>query len=161
MIKKSIIITLSLLMMPLSLVAQEVKKDTPAFRLLKVMNFKQNIIDGSDAGFILVANSLEASNLNEAEMAEVKVAFLEYMIKLANDPELSKKVAEIYNTNFTEEEIKGLITFYQTALGKKALKALPTVMGESMKISTSLAQKHVGSFHLALKDILQRKAAKK
>ena len=159
--KKLISLTLSLFIVPLSLVAQDVKKNAAAEQLLKVMNFRQTIIDSGGAGFGAVAKSLEAQNLNEAEMAEVKGAFMEYMTRLANDPKLFNKTAEIYSTNFTEAEIKGLIEFYKTPLGIKTLRTLPSLLKETMKISTVLAQQHVAPFQVTLGEILKRKAAKK
>jgi hypothetical protein len=39
----------------------------------------------------------------------------------------------IYDKHFTHADIKGLLSFYQTELGKKTIKALPHIMEESMK----------------------------
>lgn len=39
----------------------------------------------------------------------------------------------IYDKYFTHKDIKGLLSFYQTELGKKTIKALPQIMQESMK----------------------------
>ena len=38
----------------------------------------------------------------------------------------------IYNKYFTHSEIKGLLAFYQTDLGRKIVEVLPKVTGESM-----------------------------
>lgn len=40
-------------------------------------------------------------------------------------------IVPIYDKYLSDEEIKGLIQFYQTPLGQKTLKVLPTVMSES------------------------------
>jgi hypothetical protein len=50
--------------------------------------------------------------------------------------------------------------FYKTPLGKKTLTSLPVIMGETMKFSSELAQKHVGSFQEVLGKVLERKATK-
>ena len=39
----------------------------------------------------------------------------------------------IYDKHFTHKDIKGLLSFYQTELGKKTIKVLPQIMQESMK----------------------------
>ncbi|MGD1979713.1 MAG: DUF2059 domain-containing protein [Akkermansiaceae bacterium] len=147
-------LTLSLAL-PLS--AQEEAKKSPAERLLEVTEFKKTIIDGGDAGFALVEKQLETANLTKKEMAEVKTAFIDYMTRLANDPELTAKTIELYNKNFTPDELEELIAFYQTPLGRKTLVTLPEIMGESMKMSTKLAQKHVGPFQKTVQDLLMRK----
>jgi len=156
--KKLIAITFSLLLLPLS--AQGEKKETPAERLLKVTEFQKTIVDGGEAGFGMVEKSLANQNLTKAEMAKVKDAFMAYMGRLASDPELLNKTIELYNANFTEEEINELIEFYQTPLGKKTLSALPRITGEAMQMSTALSQKHVGPFQEALGKILKEKAEK-
>jgi hypothetical protein len=47
------------------------------------------------------------------------------------DPQhLIEMAIPIYDKNFSAEEIKGLIQFYQTPLGQKMIRALPMVTGE-------------------------------
>jgi hypothetical protein len=41
-------------------------------------------------------------------------------------------VIPIYHKHLSHDEIKGLIAFYQTELGQKALRVLPTLVQESM-----------------------------
>ena len=154
--KRLILITFSLFLLPIT--AQEVKKETPAERLLEVIEFKKNITKGGEASFFLVAKSLKSQKLNAAEMAEMKSAFMDYMEKLANDPELRKKVVKLYNANFNESEINKLIEFYRTPLGKKVLSSQPVIMGKIMQLTTVLAKKHIGGFQEKLKEILMRKA---
>ncbi len=47
--------------------------------------------------------------------------------------ELLGKIEEVYDRHFTHEEIKGLIAFYETPLGKKLLTELPAVNQESLE----------------------------
>jgi len=59
----------------------------------------------------------------------------EIALKLATDlaskrDEVGKAMAEIYATNFTEQELKDLIAFYKTPLGQKFLDVEPkTITG--------------------------------
>ena len=46
--------------------------------------------------------------------------------------ELVDRRARIYASHFTEQELKDLLTFYQSPLGKKALAEEPKVLDESM-----------------------------
>jgi hypothetical protein len=46
-------------------------------------------------------------------------------------PELSQKLVVIYDEHFSEADIAGLISFYQTPVGKKYLQELPKVTQES------------------------------
>ena len=41
-------------------------------------------------------------------------------------------IVPVYSNNFTHDEIKGLIEFYQTDLGKKTIEVMPVVLQQSM-----------------------------
>ena len=53
----------------------------------------------------------------------------------ANADELINRLIPIYNKYFTEEDIKQLIAFYQTPLGKKVISILPRITQESIEVS--------------------------
>lgn len=155
---KKILLALTFAILPLA--AQEAAKDlTPAEQLLKIMKFENTIIDGGEAGFPMVEQSLAGQDLTKEEMAEIKDAFMVYMGNLAADPELRAKTLESYNKAFTQDEILALIDFYKTPIGQKSLEVLPALTGDIMALSQKLAQKHVGSFQDAVTKILARKAA--
>lgn len=152
------ILALALLVLPLS--AQDDKAKTPAERLLEVTEFKETVMKGGEAGFEMIKKQLAAQNLTDEEMNKVKQAFMDYMGRVAADPELIQKTTALYNETFTPDELEELIEFYQTPLGKKTLTALPTIMNQANKFSTAIAQRHVGPFQEALTKILEDKAKK-
>jgi Uncharacterized protein conserved in bacteria len=47
---------------------------------------------------------------------------------------------DIYDRNFTEDEITDMLVFYKTDTGKSLLKKMPTVMQESMQMSQTLIE---------------------
>jgi uncharacterized protein len=47
--------------------------------------------------------------------------------------DLAQWIVEIYASHFTTDEIKQMITFYKTPVGKKAAKLLPEISGETSK----------------------------
>jgi hypothetical protein len=46
----------------------------------------------------------------------------------------------MYDKYFSDEEVKGLILFYQTPLGQKALKAMPQLSGELMEAGSKMGE---------------------
>jgi len=64
----------------------------------------------------------------EALPAEVGAVFE------ANIGTFVASIIPVYHRYFTAEEIKGMIAFYSTALGQKAISAMPGLMSESMVI---------------------------
>lgn len=49
-------------------------------------------------------------------------------------------IVNIYDNNFTEEEINDILAFYKTETGQSLLLKMPAVMQESMQISQTLMQ---------------------
>lgn len=78
-----------------------------------------------------VKNSLTQSNLNlQKDIDEVS-------LKLARDlngreSEIADGMAAIYATNFTEQELKDLLAFYKSPLGKKSLEQEPKSIEASL-----------------------------
>ena len=58
----------------------------------------------------------------------------------------------IYDKHFSQEEIEGLIDFYQTPVGKKALSVLPQIVVESQTQGMKLGQQYGGE---AMREVLQ------
>ena len=78
-----------------------------------------------------VKNALLQSNLNlQKDIDEVS-------LKLARDlggkeSEIAEGMAVIYATNFSEQELKDLLAFYKSPLGKKSLEAEPKAIEGSL-----------------------------
>jgi hypothetical protein len=53
--------------------------------------------------------------------------------------ELSDEVAKLYATNFTDQELKTILVFYQSPTGKKMLAQQPKVVDSSMKFAQTWA----------------------
>jgi hypothetical protein len=56
-----------------------------------------------------------------------------------DDAPLMNLLVPVYATHFTQEDIQGLIAFYKTPLGAKALKVMPKVLGDAMEAGQQYA----------------------
>ncbi|SEM64808.1 DUF2059 domain-containing protein [Bradyrhizobium sp. OK095] len=54
--------------------------------------------------------------------------------------EIGEGMAQVYASEFTEQELKDLVTFYKSPLGKKLIDAEPRAIGLSMAFMNSWAQ---------------------
>jgi len=54
--------------------------------------------------------------------------------------EIGDGMAQIYASEFTEQELKDLVTFYKSPLGQKLINAEPRAIGQSMSFMNSWAQ---------------------
>jgi uncharacterized protein len=79
------------------------------------------------------------TNLNyQKDLGEVAVVVAQ---KLAGrEKEIGDAMANVYANEFTEQELKDLVTFYRSALGQKLLKSEPKAIQFSMSYMNQWAQ---------------------
>jgi hypothetical protein len=84
-------------------------------------------------------NALLQSNLNyQKDLNEVAVIVAQ---KLAGrEKEIGEGMAKIYGNEFTEQELKDLVTFYKSPLGQKLLSTEPRAIQFSMDYMNQWAQ---------------------
>jgi len=54
--------------------------------------------------------------------------------KVADRQGLLGQIVELYHKHFSHDDIKGLIAFYESDLGRKTVKEMPKLAGESIRI---------------------------
>ena len=108
-------------------------KEADIRRLLEVTGAKglaiQTMGEMSQSLKPLLTNSLPPGEYREKL---VDLFFEKFMAKASSASLLDLAIPE-YDKDFTREEIQGLIQFYQTPLGKKAITVLPQLMGDLQK----------------------------
>lgn len=68
------------------------------------------------------------------QMPEVETDFWNEFMKEAQAGDLISMIAPVYAKHFTETEVKELIAFYKTPIGKKLVEKLPVISQESYGI---------------------------
>ncbi len=76
---------------------------------------------------------LAKSSTNNEEVRKRLDRFSEIMSEEFKQVNLSSLHVELYDKYFTNDEIKGLIQFYESPVGKKYIEVLPAITQESMK----------------------------
>jgi Uncharacterized protein conserved in bacteria (DUF2059)/Gram-negative bacterial TonB protein C-terminal len=100
--------------------------------VLKMMS-----LSGSDVGMILAKNQF-LKMIPEAKQA-LFVKDFEAIL-----PVFYEKVAKIYMETYTQEDIKGMISFYESPLGKKMNKNAAVITEKSMQAAQEMAKEMVG-----------------
>jgi hypothetical protein len=84
-------------------------------------------------------NTLMQSNLNyQKDLNEVAIIVAKTLA--GREKEIGEGMAQVYANEFTEQELKDLVTFYKSPLGKKLIEAEPRAIGLSMAFMNSWAQ---------------------
>ena len=84
-------------------------------------------------------DTLLQSNLNyQKDLNEVAVIVAQKMA--GREKEIGEGMASVYANEFTEQELKDLVTFYKSPLGQKLLTAEPRAIQLSMSYMNQWAQ---------------------
>ena len=111
------------------------QKETQIRKLLDLTGAKQNAADfGQQLGDYLktmLQKSLPPGSRNE-EIGNTLVAKLRERL---NSDELIVRLVPVYDKAFTESDLSGIISFYESPPGRKLLDATPKVMEEANNVS--------------------------
>lgn len=106
-----------------------------ARKLAETINLKQQM----DAGFsamIPMADQLATQlQLDAAGKAELIQLYRDWFDHDLDQEKLRNNIITFYAETFTIEELDGLRAFYQSPLGKKALKVLPEIMQKGAQLN--------------------------
>jgi hypothetical protein len=84
-------------------------------------------------------DSILQNNLNyQKDLNEVAVVVAQTMA--GREKEIGEQMAKIYASDFTEQELKDLVTFYKSPLGQKLLAQEPRSISASMSYMNQWAQ---------------------
>jgi len=86
----------------------------------------------------------------------------EIAIKMRTDlaprfAELGDEVAKLYATNFSDQELKTILAFYQSPVGKKLLDRQPNVVDASMKFAQDWANNLSDEVIAKMRDELKKR----
>ena len=94
------------------------------------------------------------------QLAPYADVFRAWFKKVFAEGDLEGEMAAIWMKHFSEAEIRELIAFYQTPLGRKALKAMPEIMKEGAAIGLARANAHQGELEEMLHKAREERAKK-
>lgn len=91
----------------------------------------------ADLGIQALGSSMQGLRNSNPNIPE---EFFTEFQKQFNAELIITNIAPIYDKHYTHEEIKELIKFYQTPLGKKTISTMPKIMEESMEMGQELGK---------------------
>jgi len=140
---KTKLFTILLLALVCTTFAQTSKSKTAAIReLLEITGSAKMGIQVGQA--ILTNFKMNQPNVPEEFWIEVAKEF--------NADNLMDLLIPIYESNYSESEIYGLIDFYKTTLGKKVIATTPKIMNESMEAGKKWGMQLSFKIYQQLKD---------
>jgi hypothetical protein len=71
---------------------------------------------------------------------------------------LKEDMIKIYLAEFTEEELKELLKFYQTPVGKKTIQKMPSLLAKGAELGQQRVQQHLPELQEAIQEAATKKA---
>ncbi len=105
------------------------------YQLFDVMNLKQERED-------TVKNMLDIQIRSMPMLGQFRQEMLDFMNKYISYDAMKKDLADIYLKYFTVNDLKGLVAFYQTPIGKKYLSVSTQLNNDIMNLGARIMQEH-------------------
>ena len=90
-------------------------------------------------------------------IATYKAQMKTFLSKYMSWASMKDDMIKIYMDEFTEQELKELLAFYQTPLGKKTVQKMPKLMAKGAELGQQRVQQHLPE----LQEAIQSEATKK
>ncbi len=120
--------------------AAEVGSHEKAAADLVVLTSNPAIFKNAAMGMVdTVINNLRKSGSSEENVQEVRAVFLDWVEHEVDWAQINHAIVALYVREFSEAELKDLLTFYRSPVGRKVLEKLPVLLQESARISQAYA----------------------
>ena len=127
----------ALLLIGFTVFAQTGPFEADILKMLQINGSKGN----TDAIFGQIVTRFKAA---KPEVTEEKWAALKKDVFDAEVAELNKMLIPVYKKHFTPEEVKAILAFYDSPVGKKLAEQSPLITSESMQITQQWAMSLMG-----------------
>jgi uncharacterized protein len=93
---------------------------------------------------------LKAQIAQNPGMAPFESVMREFLMKHMSWESLKADTIQIYMSEFTEKELEELNRFYETAVGRKMVEKMPTLMGKGAELGAKRVQEHIPELQAAM-----------
>ncbi|QBG34655.1 DUF2059 domain-containing protein [Litorilituus sediminis] len=138
-----------------------VAKEQPVDELFKVMSIETQLASGFEAMLPMIeqiAADLKLDNEGKAELIDI---FRTWFREDIDRDKIYQQMKQLYVQAFSDDEIREITAFYQTAIGKKFIEVLPNLMKDGAQIGMQEAQVKQAKLMARLKPFLEKHKAEK
>lgn len=151
------ILFLALLGLPIKpALADDASQRALAAKLIDMTNGKDTMRAGFDAVMNGAITNMAAHGLPPDGVNEIRTAIDKWYDQEINFDDIRPKLVDIYMQNFTEDDLKQLVSFYQSPVGQKTIKNLPTVMRDGAMIAQEYTKAKIATLNAQLTPILMK-----
>ncbi len=138
----------------LSIHADETSQRALAAKLIDMTNGKDTMRAGFDAVINGVIENMHQHGMPQQGVDEIKAAVGKWYDSEINFDDIRPKMVDVYVKDFTEDDLKQIVAFYESPVGQKAIKNLPNVMRQGAMIAQEYTKAKIPSLNAQLTPIL-------
>lgn len=134
-----------------SLAQSTPEKDALSQQLIELMEFETVVVQATD---VMTQQVVAAVTQSRPDIPQEALDIIVEVVREEGQILLTGTMSELgplLGKYYTEEEIQGLIDFYETPLGQKAIRIMPQVMNEIPAVMLPHMEAFQASFPVALK----------
>lgn len=120
-----------------------------------LMDVKETFMAGFMVGVEPYLEQMKQSGLPADKQLKIRQAFIRYGQTVANDPELTRRLVDVYVQLFSRDELTRLVEFYSTPAGRKFLKLMPALTQQSAVVGEQIGVKHQAQLQKEVDAILK------
>jgi hypothetical protein len=92
------------------------------------------------------------------QIGQFRTQMKAFLSKYMSWASMKDDMIKIYTDEFTEQELKDLLAFYQTPLGKKTIQKMPKLMAKGAELGQARVQQHLPELQQAIQAEATKKA---
>ncbi len=112
--------------------------------------------EGFDAVMNGVIENMHQHGMPQAGVDEIRAAIGKWYDTEINFDDIRPKMVDLYVKEFSEDDLKQILAFYQSPIGQKTIKNLPGVMREGAVIAQEYTKAKIPSLNAQLMPILTK-----
>jgi hypothetical protein len=136
--------------------ADDTSQRALAAKLIDMTNGKETMRAGFDAVMNNVIANMQQHGMPQEGVDEVRAAIGKWYDAEINFDEIRPKMVDVYVKEFTEDDLKQILAFYQSPIGQKAIKNMPTVMRSGAMIAQDYTKAKIPLLNAEITPILTK-----
>lgn len=136
--------------------ADDTSERALAAKLIDMTNGKESMRAGLDAVMNGAIQNMAQHGMPQEGIDEIRAAISSWYDKEINFDDIKPKMVDIYVKDFTESDLKEIIAFYNSPVGQKAIKTLPSVMREGAMIAQTYTKDKIPSLTAQITPIIAK-----
>jgi hypothetical protein len=134
--------------------ADDAESRALATKLIDLTGGKDNMKAGFDAVINNVIDNMQQHGMPQQGVDELKAAVDKWYTANINFDEVRPKMIDAYLAHFTADDLKAMLAFYQSPVGKKAIKEMPEVLRDGAMAEQDYTKSKIPSLNAELTPIL-------